>query len=663
MNIVMLNPGVERQVGTALEDIRDDHKERYLWASERLAPTEVVLDAGCGVGYGSTLLALGARSVHAIDISEDAVAYAKKYWAAANITHAVEDLCFFSVTDQPRYDAIVAFEVIEHLIEPRLFLLRAFEALKAGGRIFLSVPNEKVIPHTVNLNPFHLKHYTPDEVHDLLSSCGFEVKTVASQNTKEITEGNAGRFLILEAKRKPRRTDDLDHGALSQYALLQAANFVVARAMAIHKATKDNKTLKLRAEEASRKLDEVTRALSATDPRSETQLKLLQFVEGLQAQTNTSKDLLVSDLMRRVRELESFERELRERVTQSELQRTMADEALRYTQEIGRDRAAAMEQLSADLTQARAASEAHLSEGHRLKDGLRQLELQRVRAEDAHQHSQQKLQEQAGLLEQLTTELTKAREQHQVLVEQLEHVQRDKAAQADAAVQGQRDMESELSNWKGQLEAAQHTNSTLGSEISVLQASLTQLQAQRDQLVAHTQQLQHDKDLALAQLQGQITELQLGHQALFEERESLRSLHQGLSAELAQSQRGREEEREAMATGLSTAQKLASDAKAKRDAISARLLAIGRDNAILTSANEDLTNKLQASEAEAARLLRNTRTLQAELQSASTTVAKAPPTLGNIYKKLRFHRFYLPFFYKAMRNSMRNQAKRFRAKA
>ncbi len=60
----------ERQVSGNLEGIREDHKQRYLWALERLAGGARVLDAGCGVGYGSHLLSQKAGQVVSLDISE-----------------------------------------------------------------------------------------------------------------------------------------------------------------------------------------------------------------------------------------------------------------------------------------------------------------------------------------------------------------------------------------------------------------------------------------------------------------------------------------------------------------------------------------------------------------------------------------------------------------
>lgn len=713
MNISILNPGVERQVGTSLEEIRDDHKERYIWASERLTKSDDVLDAGCGVGYGSALLAERASSVHAIDISEDAIAYANKYWTKPNILHAVQDLCFFEMANSRRYDAIVAFEVVEHLIEPRLFLMRAFDALKPGGRIFVSVPNEKFIPHTVNLNPFHLKHYTAKEIRDLLLECGFEVKEVASQNTKEITEGESGRFMILEARRRAKRPIVANGLDLSQHALTQAANFVVSRAMAIHKATKDIKTLKSRLEEANKNL-------ASSEPRSESQLKLLQFFKDLQAQTHSSQGLLVSDLLRRVKELESLERELRERTMQAELQRTKVEEELRFALKNGQAQTESMKGVSADLSQAKSEIDHHQTEILRLKNELMQSELTRLRAEDARQLAQQKCLDQHEAMGQLSTDLVQTTQKYQALSNELAHALRERDAQGNTVAQELRRLEGELAGWKNQFEKAITERDTLNVDCAHLRGELSNRQ---NELAAEVQQLQAAKQLTegtleqeqfmrsaqfeqLAQLREQLAQSESAQAALSHEVDGLRAtnveLHQRhiqLEQQTAQFQadssiaidRLRQErdelsmqierrsiqfqiaisttiaqfetDRKDTETQLAASKKVASQAKDKSDAMGLRLLAVGQDNQLIVSVNEELIQKLQAAETEASRLHRSVGVLRSELQTQTTTAAKGPPTLGNIYSKLRAHRFYLPFFYKAVRNSVRNQANRFRAKA
>ena len=561
MNTSSLNPNIERQVGPTWEAIRNDHKERYIWASERLKKSDNVIDAGCGVGYGSALLAEHASSVHAIDISGDAIEYANRYWTKPNISHAVEDLSFFKMAKSRRCDVIVAFEVVEHLIEPRLFLIRAFEALKPGGRIFVSVPNEKVIPHTVSLNPFHLRHYTLVEIKELLLECGFDVTTVASQNTKEIADGDTGQFLILESLRREKRPAGLDHADIVEHALNSAASFIVARAMALHKTTKYTRTLKS-------KLDETNKTLSAGEARSEPQLKLLQFLEGLQTQSNTSRESLVSDMMRRLKEVETFERELRDRLMQAEVQhaRALADFERSNSQRV--EMSSQIEQITLDRELAlQTASDERMTLESEIVALKEQAEVQHARA---------------------LADFERSNSQRVAMSSQIEQITLDR----------------ELA-----LQTASDERMTLESEIVALKE-------------------QFEKMSALA-----------------EQRDGLKNkLHQTL-------------------VELDVAKKQASSVKEMSNSMAVRLLAFGRDHHLVMEASAELVQKLETSETEISRLTRTTEALRNELQSNSSTSVKAPPTLGNIYKKLRFHRFYLPFLYKAVRNSVRNQSKRFQAKA
>src|SRR3954468_20836377 len=55
-----------------------EHRGRYWWAAA-LARGKRVLDAGCGTGYGSNILAAaGAAAVAAVDVAEHVIADARK---------------------------------------------------------------------------------------------------------------------------------------------------------------------------------------------------------------------------------------------------------------------------------------------------------------------------------------------------------------------------------------------------------------------------------------------------------------------------------------------------------------------------------------------------------------------------------------------------------
>ena len=72
-----------------------------------------MLDAACGEGYGTDLLAAaGARSAVGVDLDERTVAHARaKYPAAEFVEGDVRQLPF----EDGAFDLVVSFETIEHV--------------------------------------------------------------------------------------------------------------------------------------------------------------------------------------------------------------------------------------------------------------------------------------------------------------------------------------------------------------------------------------------------------------------------------------------------------------------------------------------------------------------------------------------------------------------
>jgi len=124
-----------------------EHLDRYLLASAVIKPDDVVVDAGCGVGYGSAMLGERAGSVIGLDISEEAIAYATDHFARDNVEFGVADVEIDAI---PPCDVIVAFEFIEHIDNPAEFLKKAMDS--SPRMILVSTP---VVP-TTHRNHFHL---------------------------------------------------------------------------------------------------------------------------------------------------------------------------------------------------------------------------------------------------------------------------------------------------------------------------------------------------------------------------------------------------------------------------------------------------------------------------------------------------------------------------
>ena len=86
-----------------------------------------VLDAACGSGYGADLLSKVASSVMGVDISQEAIDYAKDRYKGIGFIQCDLNKDFPSY----EYDLCVSFETIEHLENPEVFLKNVADRCKS----------------------------------------------------------------------------------------------------------------------------------------------------------------------------------------------------------------------------------------------------------------------------------------------------------------------------------------------------------------------------------------------------------------------------------------------------------------------------------------------------------------------------------------------------
>jgi SAM-dependent methyltransferase len=147
------------------ELIEVEHFARYRWAGQLVAGHSV-LDAGCGVGYGSAMLArAGAADVVGLDLSAKAVEAAAQ-GAPANASFVAGDVHAMPFEDG-RFDIVVCFEVIEHVAGQDGVIAELARVLAPGGVLAISSPNRDVYPAG---NPHHLHEYLPDELRAALAA-------------------------------------------------------------------------------------------------------------------------------------------------------------------------------------------------------------------------------------------------------------------------------------------------------------------------------------------------------------------------------------------------------------------------------------------------------------------------------------------------------------
>jgi glycosyltransferase involved in cell wall biosynthesis/SAM-dependent methyltransferase len=142
-----------------------EHFARYLFASE-FCEGKRVLDAACGTGYGSYILKiLGAAEVIGVDSDPAAIELARRSYESAGLDFQVADVTARGLAF-PRFDVIASFETLEHLRDPERFLENVKEWLAPGGLLLISCPHDARSPW---VSPFHLRHYTYQEFHSLVS--------------------------------------------------------------------------------------------------------------------------------------------------------------------------------------------------------------------------------------------------------------------------------------------------------------------------------------------------------------------------------------------------------------------------------------------------------------------------------------------------------------
>jgi SAM-dependent methyltransferase len=145
-----------------------DHLGRYLWSLPQLNGR--VLDVACGTGYGSELIATRS-SVVGIDNEPGALEV-----ASARVPTGVFRLA--SVPPIPEsdrsFDAVVAFETIEHIGDDEGFVREIRRVLNPSGLLLLSTPNKAVTsPDGPPSNPWHAREYLLQDLVALLRAGGF----------------------------------------------------------------------------------------------------------------------------------------------------------------------------------------------------------------------------------------------------------------------------------------------------------------------------------------------------------------------------------------------------------------------------------------------------------------------------------------------------------
>ena len=176
-----------------------DKIEKLLFNKDQIK----ILEIGCNSGsfLQSIYLCLKDRNqvsnvnITGIDIDSNAIYNRKCDSSIELINSNVED---FLLENSKKYDLILHFELIEHLVDPRKFIFSISNLLNKEGIMYFHTPNIEgfdnlKLPYN-NLRPLahgifppmHLQGFSPSTISFLLLNCGFNIKKIETPGNFDV---------------------------------------------------------------------------------------------------------------------------------------------------------------------------------------------------------------------------------------------------------------------------------------------------------------------------------------------------------------------------------------------------------------------------------------------------------------------------------------------
>ena len=164
----------------------NEHVARYRFAC-LFATGRRVLDVGCGVGYGTSLLSSHAEYAVGFDVAREAAEHAAKTFTDADFLCA--EASHFPLPDAS-VDLVTAFEVIEHLDDWGALIRESARVLSPDGVFLVSTPNTHYYAEArgpSGPNPFHVHEFEFAEFEEVLHRIFPHVEILGQNQQETIT--------------------------------------------------------------------------------------------------------------------------------------------------------------------------------------------------------------------------------------------------------------------------------------------------------------------------------------------------------------------------------------------------------------------------------------------------------------------------------------------
>jgi len=126
------------------------------------------IDAGCSDGVLCFAAEQEGADTVGIDADKKTIEFATKYADEKNLSCEFKNCLLEEYDTDEKFDCASAFEIIEHVIDPKKFIEKLDSLVKDGGIIFLSTPEKDGFYGEKNFNEQHINHFTKDSLEELI---------------------------------------------------------------------------------------------------------------------------------------------------------------------------------------------------------------------------------------------------------------------------------------------------------------------------------------------------------------------------------------------------------------------------------------------------------------------------------------------------------------
>jgi SAM-dependent methyltransferase len=172
------SPGMSRRIS------QEAHRIRFFGKFKRSGR---VLDIGCGRGYFLHACSIRGYDVAGHDVSEDAAASVQNALGIPVKAGIMRDELF----EPESIDVVTMWHSLEHTADPGKCLDQARKWLRPDGLLVVDVPNHEGTDARRKWDrwedwdlPYHLYHFTPSSLGDLLVRHGFRVTASKSSHSE-----------------------------------------------------------------------------------------------------------------------------------------------------------------------------------------------------------------------------------------------------------------------------------------------------------------------------------------------------------------------------------------------------------------------------------------------------------------------------------------------